>query len=143
MSNKTQLQTNNAALDALITRVNAAKETAASLPEAGGSGGGNYEYCPVENTTSYPIFINEAPIEPGQTANIIRPETGLFYFLSLELPTNEIYCHTFEDFGEEISSVTNVINFVQCEVTWGDVYYVGICIADPAPGEIITLMEGG
>ena len=36
MSNKEQLQTNNAALDALITRVNAAKDTAASLPEAGG-----------------------------------------------------------------------------------------------------------
>lgn len=39
MSNKVQLQTNNTALDALITRVNAAKNTAASLPEAGGSGG--------------------------------------------------------------------------------------------------------
>lgn len=35
MSNKTQLQTNNTALDALITRVNAAKDTAASLPDAG------------------------------------------------------------------------------------------------------------
>lgn len=41
MSNKTQLQTNNTTLDTLITRVNAAKDTAASLPEAGsGSGGG-------------------------------------------------------------------------------------------------------
>jgi hypothetical protein len=39
MSNKTQLQTNNTALDALITRVNAAKDTAASLPEAGSGGG--------------------------------------------------------------------------------------------------------
>ena len=37
MSNKTQLQTNNNALEALITRVNAAKDTAASLPEAGGA----------------------------------------------------------------------------------------------------------
>lgn len=36
MSNKIQLQTNNNALDALITRVNAAKDTAASLPETGG-----------------------------------------------------------------------------------------------------------
>lgn len=35
MSNKTQLQTNNTSLEALITRVNAAKDTAASLPEAG------------------------------------------------------------------------------------------------------------
>lgn len=37
MSNKTQLQTNNTNLDALITRVNAAKNIAASLPSAGGS----------------------------------------------------------------------------------------------------------
>ena len=36
MSNKQQLQTNNTNLDALITRVNAAKDVAASLPEAGG-----------------------------------------------------------------------------------------------------------
>lgn len=35
MLNKTQLQANNNALEALITRVNAAKDTAASLPEAG------------------------------------------------------------------------------------------------------------
>jgi hypothetical protein len=41
MSNKTQLQTNNNALDALITRVNAAKDVAASLPEAGSGGGGS------------------------------------------------------------------------------------------------------
>lgn len=40
MSNKTQLQTNNASLDALISRVNAAKDTAASLPDAGGGGSG-------------------------------------------------------------------------------------------------------
>jgi hypothetical protein len=47
MSNKTQLQTNNTALDALITRVNAAKETAASLPEAGGGAGGDVKTCTV------------------------------------------------------------------------------------------------
>ena len=38
MSNKTQLQTNNTNLDNLISRVNAAKNTAASLPEAGQGG---------------------------------------------------------------------------------------------------------
>ena len=37
MSNKTQLQTNNTALDGYISRINAAREVAASLPEAGGS----------------------------------------------------------------------------------------------------------
>lgn len=43
MLNKTQLQTNNTALDGYIARINAAKDVAASLPEAGsggGSGGG-------------------------------------------------------------------------------------------------------
>ena len=35
MSNKQQLQTNNTKLDSLIERVNAAKDTAASLPAAG------------------------------------------------------------------------------------------------------------
>ena len=38
MSNKTQLQTNNSNLDALIARVNAAKDIAASLPEGGSDG---------------------------------------------------------------------------------------------------------
>lgn len=37
MSNKTQLQTNNASLDGYIARINAAKDIAAGLPEAGGS----------------------------------------------------------------------------------------------------------
>lgn len=48
MSNKTQLQTNNTVLDALITRVSAAKDVAASLPEAGSDGsGGSVETCTV------------------------------------------------------------------------------------------------
>jgi hypothetical protein len=47
MSNKTQLQTNNTALDGYIARINAAKDVAASLPEAGGSGGGGVETCTV------------------------------------------------------------------------------------------------
>lgn len=36
MSNKTQLQINNASLDGYISRIQAAKEVAATLPEAGG-----------------------------------------------------------------------------------------------------------
>lgn len=52
MSNKTQLQTNNTALDGYIARINAAKDVAASLPEAGsgGSGGGSVETCTVTVT---------------------------------------------------------------------------------------------
>lgn len=45
MSNKTILQTNNTDLQSLIDRVNTAKDTAASLPEAGG--GGSLETCTV------------------------------------------------------------------------------------------------
>lgn len=47
MSNKTQLQTNNTNLDALIMRVNAAKDTAASLPEAGEGGGTALEFVTI------------------------------------------------------------------------------------------------
>lgn len=60
MSNKTQLQTNNTNLDALIARVNATKDTAASLPEAGSGGGGSVEYETVnitENTTTIPFTL--------------------------------------------------------------------------------------
>lgn len=57
MSNKTQLQTNNTALDALITRVNAAKDVAASLPEAGGGSGGT-------NLETITIIYDKLP-DPG------------------------------------------------------------------------------
>jgi hypothetical protein len=43
MSNKTQLQTNNANLQSFIDRVNAAKDIAASLPDAGTGGGGSID----------------------------------------------------------------------------------------------------
>ena len=55
MSNKFQLQTNNTNLDALITRVNAAKDTAASLPEAGGGSGGAIETCTLEILANAPV----------------------------------------------------------------------------------------
>ena len=48
MSNKIQLQTNNNALDALIARVNAAKDTAASLPEAGSGSSSSVNTCTIE-----------------------------------------------------------------------------------------------
>ena len=58
MSNsKQQLQTNNSALDALITRINTAKGTAASLPNAGGGsgGGGSTDICAVEIYANAPV----------------------------------------------------------------------------------------
>ena len=64
MSNKTQLQTNNTALDALIARVNAAKDTAASLPEAGG---GSVETCTVTVgvTTGSSVYCTYTKCENG------------------------------------------------------------------------------
>jgi hypothetical protein len=63
MSNKTQLQTNNTNLDALITRVNAAKDTAASLPEAGGgSSGEGFETVTVRSAEG--MFINGVCVNP-------------------------------------------------------------------------------
>ena len=59
MSNKTQLQTNNANLDALITRVNAAKDVAASLPDAGGGGGSNIDTCTVTLGSDAPLYGEE------------------------------------------------------------------------------------
>ena len=59
MSNKIQLQTNNSNLDALITRVNVAKDTASSLPEAGGGGSGSdVETCRVEINLYNPDLEN-------------------------------------------------------------------------------------
>lgn len=55
MSNKQQLQTNNTALDRYIARINAAKDVAASLPDAG-SGGGNIETCTVTLTATTGII---------------------------------------------------------------------------------------
>ena len=59
MSNKTQLQTNNTTLDSLISRVNAAKDVAASLPEAGSSSGG-VELC-------YCTIVCDAPASGTHT----------------------------------------------------------------------------
>jgi hypothetical protein len=62
MSNKTQLQTNNTALDALITRVNAAKDVAPSLPDVGGGGSGDETPAfLVEFIYSDPPGVVEAP----------------------------------------------------------------------------------
>lgn len=77
MSNKAQLQTNNTALDALITRVNAAKDAAASLPEAGGgSGGESFDNCTIVFQCDYNYWgCNGTFIEDGQY-KIIWEDTG-------------------------------------------------------------------
>lgn len=66
MSNKTQLQTNNTTLDGYIARINAAKEVAAGLPEAGGS------------------IISESCEVSLETAGI-APETPTIYYVSPDM----------------------------------------------------------
>lgn len=71
MSNKTQLQTNNAKLDNIITLVDEAKDIAASLPEAGGSGGesveiGTFSLGEIIGSGSSPLQIFR-PFIIGQT----------------------------------------------------------------------------
>jgi hypothetical protein len=58
MSNKTQLQTNNAALDSYITRINAAKDVAASLPEAGGA---SVDTCTIVFDSKYNDALHAVP----------------------------------------------------------------------------------
>lgn len=83
MSNKTQLQTNNTALDGYIARINTAKEVAASLPEAGGSGGGSVETCTL-------TIFGDAPADPDSK---LWYTDGSSAVKSIALP----------DFGDSIS----------------------------------------
>lgn len=103
MSNKTQLQTNNTALDALITRVNIAKDVAASLPKAGGgSGGGSaVETCtgtvksagiPVTNSVWYMNSdMQPASCTPdSKRATSFTAIKGSFVFIYGSTTTNRI-----------------------------------------------------
>lgn len=100
MSNKQQLQENNTTLDDYIARINAAKETAAGLPEAGGSGevGARYKTCSVTIShdfnnfaqLSYIVvnndtlqFMNDYEGTNGTLHNVL---CGSFIFLRLKPP---------------------------------------------------------
>ncbi len=99
MSNKTQLQTNNTALDALITRVNAAKEAAAGLPEAGGSGGGNVETCNVtiNYVSDFGCFGHIDYTSLNDNALIYTrhmPASGSYTYGSISVTLNNVVCNT-------------------------------------------------
>jgi hypothetical protein len=69
MSNKTQLQNNNTALDGYIARINASKEVAAGLPEAGGGGGSaSYDTCTLQinNPSGCPYQLAYTSVENGK-----------------------------------------------------------------------------
>lgn len=83
MSNKTQLQTNNTALDGYIARINVAKEIAASLPEAGGSGGGTISVTVYNNSVS-PVYYWDANgvlnnVSANSTATVDALNGVLYY----------------------------------------------------------------
>ena len=101
MSNKTQLQTNNTKLDTLIARVNSAKDVAASLPDAGGSGGGgNVETCTVT--------IN------SQKSGSIVSGFGAYILILLVDEDGNIYKHT-QPVSVFPKSFTNV--FAQSDIS--------------------------
>ena len=64
MSNKIQLQTNDTVLDSLISIVNAAKDLAVSLPEAGGGSGGI-------STCNVTISITSQMIDPVMNCAVV------------------------------------------------------------------------
>lgn len=79
MSNKTQLQTNNTKLDALITRVNAAKDVAASLPEAGGGGGVSLETSSVTIECSFTRYAVSYTSVDSSGNVIYKTDTNFAY----------------------------------------------------------------
>ena len=91
MSNKTQLQTNNTNLDALITRVNAAKDVAASLPEAGGESDGNVETCTITFTVSIPGNATICYYTDGNTLELKTTNTNN---TTIIIPMNSIVVMT-------------------------------------------------
>lgn len=129
MSNKTQLQTNNTALDALITRVNAAKDTAASLPEAGGGGGGSVETCTVTITigpsggalgyVAYTSVHNNEVVAYNKTFDE-STSIEIICLCGSMLVVNETYArvvHTYENLQEIANNVNGFSNLGDPRIT--------------------------
>lgn len=124
MSNKTQLQTNNTALDSLISRVNAAKDVAASLPDAGGSGGGNSNIKNVNVTGNFDydhLWYSKLD-ENTQTISYIFDECTYDGTVPLSVLNNSLLiildgtaAHTFE--GAQVTGASDSF--------WIDGYYFG------------------
>ena len=140
MSNKTQLQTNNSALDGYIARINAAKEVAASLPEAGGGGSSSietvnitYSDLPDPGATVYYIdgtmTLQERTIErnaiyaPLKGSILVTSGLGNDFPECTELCGNSM-CRAFLVAGSTSNLITFTIDGTtyQAEpgMTWGD-----------------------
>ncbi|MEE1084285.1 MAG: hypothetical protein UH850_11230 [Paludibacteraceae bacterium] len=139
MSNKTQLQTNNTALDGYIARINAAKEIAASLPEVG-SGGGNIETCKVNvisNGVGGNIFSNRVFCTFYTNGKL---ESVNFYYSPNNITTISSYV-----VKGSIMAFENATNLVSITCDSGSVLYCttghgAVFINQDAPDEVtITL----
>ena len=113
MSNKTQLQTNNTNLDALIARVNAAKITVASLPEAGGGepGGGSLE--------TVTITLSDHLMEPGSMVYYLDSTFSLqsaYLVANMSFTTikNSILVTTDLTTGHTLPSCTRLVGNSMC-----------------------------
>jgi hypothetical protein len=116
MSNKIQLQTNNASLDDYIARINAAKDVAAGLPEAGG--GTNVETCAV-------------------TINYVDTDfSGLGSNVS-----STIYCNTLDNSGNIQSTVLQSgVDFEFTAGIWGSAN-ASITINNIVKNSILVIMD--
>ena len=116
MSNKTRLQTNNTNLDALIARVNAAKDVAASLPEASGGSGG-IEVCNITIVEDGPCeyFIGSiyytAP--DGSVAEITQAFKGEI----LSVMKNTLLAFSGEGLTGNLTYITDYAGMVICHIT--------------------------
>jgi hypothetical protein len=139
MSNKTQLQTNNTALDGYIARINAAKEVAAGLPEAGGGGGGSVETCTVELTFSstnindicYTTFNNnqvEYKIDSPRKTNVTVILNNVICSTSIVLKKNSIML-----FGSSINGTAEITHYA----SYGEVIVIK---APTVPNEHCTVV---
>ena len=122
MSNKTQLQTNNTALDALITRVNAAKDVAASLPEASDGSGSvpivetcaiTFNYSSTSTMILSSICYTKLSDNGPEVVNLIANEFNSASILLENVICNTLILAYMEEGGSityEMSSNINSIN---------------------------------
>ena len=111
MSNKTQLQTNNTALDGYITRINAAKEVAAGLPEAGGSSGsGNV------NTVDMTFVLDDEAIAKTTSNGLV-----VYGYIETYTAENGFMCTAY---GLDQSTTSITVNNIVCNSLMMFVCYV-------------------
>lgn len=144
MSNKTQLQTNNTALDGYITRINAAKEVAAGLPEAGG--GENLETCTLQVSCPYGILrIGYTTIENNTITAIVS------YYIDGDTSSSNTTTATITALKNSMATVTveDPGNMTMNTTTDGcsllDTYYnsVSLKLEDTSASVSITYEFGG